>query len=81
MEILFTTEELKNGYIKADVSTSKRTDLDKDKVAILKGMYRILFNINAFYFYLYFCLIFMKLFRLRFEQIQSASFKIRKAMA
>ena len=27
MEILFTTEELKNGYIKADVSTSKRTNV------------------------------------------------------
>jgi len=37
MEILFTKDELFDGYIKAENSNSKRTDLDKDRVLILQG--------------------------------------------
>ena len=42
MEILFTKEELHVGYIKAEKSTSKREDLDNERVEILKGMQNII---------------------------------------
>ena len=37
MEILFTNEELRFGYIKAKGSNSTRIDLNEEKVQILKG--------------------------------------------
>ena len=37
MEILFTSEERKVGYIIEEGSTSKRTALDENRVKILKG--------------------------------------------
>jgi len=42
MEILFTKEELQVGYIKAEKSTSKREDLDNERVEILNGMQNII---------------------------------------
>jgi hypothetical protein len=43
MPILFTSDELKNGLIiESTLSTSERTPLDKERVAILKS--KIYFN-------------------------------------